>query len=46
MRGSIGMLAMHWLMAPSTNEAAVAAGMPDGMAGYAVGRPRSGPGAR
>lgn len=38
MRGSIGMLAMHWLMAPSTTEKAAAAGMPDGIAGYAVGR--------
>ena len=38
MRGSIGMLAMHWLMAPTTNEKAVAAGMPDGIPGYAVGR--------
>ena len=32
------MLAMHWLMAPSTTEKTVAAGMPDGFAGYAVGR--------
>lgn len=38
MRGSIGMLAMHWLMAPSTNEKAAAAGMPEGIPGYAVGR--------
>ncbi|MEC8486714.1 MAG: hypothetical protein VXY65_06605 [Actinomycetota bacterium] len=38
MRGSIGMLAMHWLLAPSTKEQAVEAGMPDGIAGYAVGR--------
>ena len=38
MRGSIGMLAMHWLLAPSTSEQAVEAGMPDGIAGYAVGR--------
>ena len=38
MRGSIGMLAMHWLLAPSTTEQAVEAGMPDGIAGYAVGR--------
>ncbi|MGH1491828.1 MAG: helix-turn-helix domain-containing protein [Acidimicrobiales bacterium] len=38
MRGSIGMLAMHWLMAPVTNEKAVAAGMPEGIPGYAVGR--------
>lgn len=38
MRGSIGMLAMHWLLAPSTTEQAVEAGMPDGIAGYAVGQ--------
>lgn len=39
MRGSIGMLAMDWLMAPSTNEKAQAAGMPDEtLAAYAVGR--------
>lgn len=38
MRGSIGMLAMHWLMAPSTNTKAAAAGMPAGIPGYAVGR--------
>jgi hypothetical protein len=38
MRGSIGMLAMHWLMAPSTDEKAAAAGMPEGIPGYAVGR--------
>lgn len=39
MRGSIGMLAMEWLMAPSTNEKAVAAGMSDDSnAAYAVGR--------
>ena len=38
MRGSIGMLAMHWLMAPSTNKKATAAGMPDGMAAYSIGR--------
>ncbi len=39
MRGSIGMLAMEWLMAPSTTEKAAAAGLPaDGMAAYAVGR--------
>lgn len=29
---------MHWLMAPSTKEKAAAAGMPDGMAAYAIGR--------
>ena len=38
MRGSIGMLAMHWLMAPSTNAKAAEAGMPPGLQGYAVGR--------
>ena len=39
MRGSIGMLAMEWLMAPSTTEKAAAAGLPeDGLAAYAVGR--------
>lgn len=38
MRGSIGMLAMEWLMAPSTMDAAAARGMPTGMASYAVGR--------
>lgn len=38
MRGSIGMLAMNWLMAPSTTEAAGARGMPAGTAGYAIGR--------
>lgn len=39
MRGSIGMLAMEWLMAPSTTEKAAAAGLPDdNLAAYAVGR--------
>lgn len=38
MRGSIGMLAMHWLMGPSTNEQASAAGTPPGWPGYAIGR--------
>lgn len=38
MRGSIGMLAMEWLMAPSTLEKAEARGMPGGRAAYAVGR--------
>jgi hypothetical protein len=38
MRGSIGMLAMHWLMAGSTTEKATAAGVPDGIPGYSVGR--------
>ena len=32
------MLAMHWLMCPSTAEKATAAGLPEGIAGYAVGR--------
>lgn len=39
MRGSIGMLAMEWLMAPSTAEKAAASGLPaDAGAAYAVGR--------
>ena len=38
MRGSIGMLAMEWLLAPSTLEKAVAAGMVEGPGAYAVGR--------
>ena len=39
MRGSIGMLAMAWLMAPSTTEQAAARGMPtEDMASYAIGR--------
>lgn len=39
MRGSMGMIAMEWLMAPSTVEKAAAAGMPDAaMDAYAVGR--------
>ena len=38
MRGSLGMLAMAWLMAPSTQEKAAAAGMGDGQGAYAVGR--------
>ena len=38
MRGSIGMLGMQWLMCPSTNTKAHAAGMPDGLAAYAIGR--------
>lgn len=37
-RGSIGMLAMDWLMAPTTIAAGVERGMPDGLASYAVGR--------
>lgn len=38
MRGSVGMLAMEWLLAPSTLEKAEARGMPAGQAAYAVGR--------
>ncbi len=38
MRGSVGMLAMDWLMSPSTMEKAVAAGMVEGTGAYAVGR--------
>ncbi|MDH3294856.1 MAG: hypothetical protein OER95_11115 [Acidimicrobiia bacterium] len=38
MRGSVGLLAMHWLMAPSTSRKATAAGMPGGLAAYAIGR--------
>jgi hypothetical protein len=38
MRGSVGMLAMHWLMGPTTNDKASALGMPDGLAAYAIGR--------
>ncbi len=38
MRGSIGMLAMSWLMAPSTMEKAEAAGMAPGTGAYATGR--------
>lgn len=38
MRGSIGMLAMDWLMAPTTTAQGVERGMPDGFAQYAVGR--------
>lgn len=38
MRGSIGMLAMHWLTAPSTFAQSVERGMPDGFPAYAVGR--------
>ena len=37
-RGSIGMLAMDWLLAPSTIAAGAERGMPDGLASYAVGR--------
>lgn len=38
LRASIGMLAMEWLVAPTTQEKAQARGMPAGMASYAVGR--------
>jgi len=39
MRGSVGMLAMHWLLCSSTTEKAAAAGMPaDPMHAYAIGR--------
>lgn len=38
MRGSIGMLAMDWLMAPSTATTASERGLPPGTAGYAMGR--------
>lgn len=38
MRGSIGMLAMEWLLAPSTVAEAKEHSLPDGTAGYAVGR--------
>lgn len=38
MRGSIGMLAMDWLMAPTTAAMANERGLPAGTAGYAIGR--------
>jgi hypothetical protein len=38
LRASIGMLAMEWLVAPTTQEKAETRGMPAGMASYAVGR--------
>ncbi len=38
MRGSIGMLAMAWLMADTTIEKATGAGMPAGTGAYAIGR--------
>lgn len=38
MRGSIGMLAMAWLMAETTIEKATAAGMRAGTGAYAIGR--------
>lgn len=37
-RGSIGMLAMSWLMAESTVAKAADAGMPAGLGAYAIGR--------
>lgn len=38
MRGSVGMLAMAWLMAPTTIEETQQRGMPAGNASYAIGR--------
>lgn len=38
LRGSIGMLAMNWLLDPSTNDRASERGLPSGLAAYAVGR--------
>ncbi len=38
MRGSIGILAMSWLMGGTTSEKAQAAGLPAGLGAYAVGR--------
>lgn len=38
MRGSVGMLAMAWLMADSVRAAATERGMPEGMGSYAIGR--------
>lgn len=38
LRGSIGMLAMSWLMDPTTTEKATARGLPSGLGAYAVGR--------
>lgn len=38
MRGSIGILAMSWLMSDTTNAKAQAAGMPEGLGAYAIGR--------
>ena len=37
MRGSLGMLAMNWLLAPTTQKKAEEAGMGEGLR-YAVGR--------
>ena len=36
MRGSIGILAMSWLMSDDTNAKAQAAGMPEGLGAYAI----------
>ncbi|MXZ16254.1 MAG: hypothetical protein F4Y76_12195 [Acidimicrobiales bacterium] len=38
MRGSVGMLAMDWLMDPSTLEKAAQRGMAEGLGAYATGR--------
>jgi hypothetical protein len=38
MRGSIGMLAMSWLMDATTQAKAAEAGMPEGTGAYAIGR--------
>ena len=38
MRGSLGMLAMNWLLAPTTQKKAEEAGMGEGLRAYAVGR--------
>lgn len=38
MRGSMGLLAMEWLMAPSTLEKAVERGLPEGRSAYVMGR--------
>ena len=38
MRGSLGMLAMNWLLAPTTQKKAEEAGMGAGLRAYAVGR--------
>ena len=38
LRGSIGMLAMDWLMSAETPETAAARGLPPGLPAYAIGR--------
>jgi len=38
LRSSIGLLAMEWLLHPTTFEKSAARGMPDSMAAYAIGR--------